>query len=80
MTDLLSLQELPQKQAYIDLDIHNVNNLDKDRMGVVLSSGIGGIETISNSENVLKEKGASRVSPYFIPMALINIASGTVVS
>ncbi|MCI5997180.1 MAG: beta-ketoacyl-ACP synthase II [Peptoniphilaceae bacterium] len=66
------------KQAYIDSDIHNVNNLDKDRMGVVLSSGIGGIETISNSENVLKEKGASRVSPYFIPMALINIAAGTV--
>lgn len=63
------------KQAYED---SNLKDVDRDRMGVILSSGIGGIDTISNCENVLKEKGPSRVSPYFIPMALINIAAGTV--
>ncbi len=42
-------------------------DFDRDRTGVILASGIGGIETISNCENVLNEKGPSRVSPYFIP-------------
>ena len=63
------------KQAFED---SNLQDFDRDRMGVILASGIGGIETISNCESVLNEKGPSRVSPYFIPMALINIAAGTV--
>lgn len=63
------------KQAFED---SNLKDFDRDRTGVILSSGIGGIETISNCENVLNEKGPSRVSPYFIPMALINIGAGTV--
>lgn len=63
------------KQAFED---SNLIDFDRDRTGVILASGIGGIETISNCENVLNEKGPSRVSPYFIPMALINIGAGTV--
>ena len=63
------------KQAFED---SNLKDFDRDRTGVILASGIGGIETISNCENVLNEKGPSRVSPYFIPMALINIGAGTV--
>ena len=63
------------KQAFED---SNLKAFDRDRTGVILASGRGGIETISNCENVLNEKGPSRVSPYFIPMALINIGAGTV--
>lgn len=65
------------KQAMEDskLDIDNINN---DRVGVILGSGIGGINTIQNSCNTLAERGPSKVSPYFIPMSLINLAAGSV--
>lgn len=42
------------------------------------SSGIGGIESIANAEDTLSEKGPSRVSPFFIPMVLVNLAAGNV--
>ncbi|MBQ8603350.1 MAG: beta-ketoacyl-ACP synthase II [Oscillospiraceae bacterium] len=51
---------------------------DKDRLGVIIGSGIGGIETIESAQTNLLERGASRVSPYFIPMALVNLAAGSV--
>lgn len=51
---------------------------DPARMGVIIGSGIGGIETIARCQNVLEEKGPRRVSPFFIPMSLINLAAGQV--
>lgn len=51
---------------------------DRDRMGVLIASGIGGVESIEKNEQVLTSRGPSRVSPYFIPMALINLAAGQV--
>ncbi len=64
------------KQAHQDsaLEIDGIN----ERVGVIVASGIGGIETIENSNQSLLERGASRVSPYFIPMALVNLAAGNV--
>lgn len=51
---------------------------DSSRFGVIISSGIGGIKTIEdNIENMLN-KGASRISPMYIPMAISNMASGNV--
>lgn len=50
----------------------------QEQFGVILGSGIGGVETIAVCEDTLQEKGASRVSPYFIPMSLINLAAGQV--
>lgn len=68
---------IASKQAVEDsaLDLEAVN---LDRMGVLIASGIGGIQTIEACEKALEERGPSRVSPYFIPMALINLASGSV--
>ncbi|MDO4466639.1 MAG: beta-ketoacyl-ACP synthase II [Bacillota bacterium] len=68
---------IASKQAVQDsaLDLENV---DLDRMGVLIASGIGGIETIENSQKSLDTRGPSRVSPYFIPMALVNLAGGQV--
>jgi 3-oxoacyl-[acyl-carrier-protein] synthase II len=48
------------------------------RTGVMIGSGIGGLETIYDGSIVLKEKGPRRMSPFFIPSALINLASGHV--
>lgn len=51
---------------------------DKERTGVIIGSGIGGLATIEKTSVELFEKGPRRVSPFFIPSALINLASGQV--
>ena len=48
------------------------------RTGVMLGSGIGGLQTIAETAVTLKERGPRRVSPFFIPSSLINLASGQV--
>jgi 3-oxoacyl-[acyl-carrier-protein] synthase II len=49
-----------------------------NRVGVYIGAGIGGLPAIEHYHNVLKEKGPGRVSPFFIPMVIINLASGQV--
>ncbi|MBL41154.1 MAG: beta-ketoacyl-[acyl-carrier-protein] synthase II [Rhodospirillaceae bacterium] len=49
---------------------------DKERTGVLIGSGIGGLPEIVEASNVLREKGPRRLSPFFIPSALINLISG----
>ncbi|HTP81420.1 MAG TPA: beta-ketoacyl-ACP synthase II [Alphaproteobacteria bacterium] len=49
---------------------------ERDRTGVLIGSGIGGLKTIHDTSITLQEKGPRRVSPFFIPSALINLASG----
>jgi 3-oxoacyl-[acyl-carrier-protein] synthase II len=53
-------------------------NVDPARYGVVIGSGIGGIGTFEDQHKVLLEKGPSRVSPFFIPMMISDMASGHV--
>ncbi|HKO31266.1 MAG TPA: beta-ketoacyl-ACP synthase II, partial [Nitrospiraceae bacterium] len=48
------------------------------QVGVYIGSGIGGLGSIEHYHEVLKEKGPGRVSPFFIPMTIINLASGQV--
>ena len=50
----------------------------RDRTGVLIGSGIGGLESIYDASILLAEKGPRRISPFFIPSALINLASGQV--
>ena len=50
----------------------------RNRTGVMIGSGIGGLQTIYETSLVLKERGPRRVSPFFIPSALINLVSGQV--
>ncbi|MCR4442352.1 MAG: beta-ketoacyl-ACP synthase II [Peptococcaceae bacterium] len=52
--------------------------LEKERTGVIMGSGIGGIETLEETARVLHEKGPSRVSPFFVPMMIGNMAAGQV--
>lgn len=51
---------------------------DRNRTGVLIGSGIGGLKSISETAVMIKEKGPRRVSPFFIPGALINLISGQV--
>ncbi|SHJ65817.1 beta-ketoacyl-ACP synthase II [Tepidibacter formicigenes] len=59
--------------AKIDLE-----KLEKDKFGVIIGSGIGGIETLEEQHTKLLEKGPRRVSPFFVPMMITNIAAGQI--
>jgi 3-oxoacyl-[acyl-carrier-protein] synthase II len=52
--------------------------MDSFRAGVIVGSGVGGIETLENQHEILMTKGQGRVSPFFIPMMISNMASGRI--
>lgn len=56
----------------------DINAINAERFGVVLGSGIGGMETLEEQSKRLFEKGPKRISPLFIPMMISNIGSGQV--
>ena len=64
-------------QATDDANV-TIGNGNAERVGVMIASGIGGIITISEQLDVLNQKGPNRVSPFFIPMMLPDMASGQV--
>lgn len=53
-------------------------NFDKTRAGMILGSGIGGMEVFNNNSAVMAARGPGRISPFFIPQAIANMASGQV--
>ncbi|MDH3665425.1 MAG: beta-ketoacyl-ACP synthase II [Paracoccaceae bacterium] len=66
------------EQAVTDAGWRPEDEESRQRTGVLIGSGIGGIETIAETAVTLKERGPRRVSPFFIPAALINLCSGQV--
>ncbi|PJJ87179.1 3-oxoacyl-[acyl-carrier-protein] synthase II [Brevirhabdus pacifica] len=65
-------------QAVRDSGWEPANEDERQRTGVMLGSGIGGLSTIADTAVLIKERGPRRVSPFFIPGALINLISGQV--
>ena len=65
-------------QAISDSGWSVEKEVDAHRTGVLIGSGIGGLSSIENAANTLREKGPRRMSPFFIPSCLINLASGQV--
>lgn len=61
------------EDANLDLD-----SIDRDKMGVIIGSGIGGVGTMEEQHKVLMEKGNKRVSPFLVPMMIGNMAAGQV--
>ena len=55
------------------LDLAKTN---RDRVGAMIGSGIGGLITLEDQHNKLLERGPGRLSPFFIPMMILNMASG----
>ena len=69
----LSAAKMAVEDAALDLD-----KLDRLRVGVVLGTGIGGTKTFEDQHQVLLERGPNRVSPFFVPMMIANIAAGQI--
>lgn len=65
------------KEAVEDAKL-DLENMNKERLGVIVGSGIGGLSTIEKEVKTLVEKGPNRVSPMFIPMAISNMAAGNI--
>ena len=61
------------QDAGLDMD-----SLDKDRTGVIVGSGIGGMETFEEQCKVLVNRGPNRISPFLIPMMIANMAAGQI--
>jgi 3-oxoacyl-[acyl-carrier-protein] synthase II len=66
------------EQALVDANYKADTTEKQERAGVLIGSGIGGLPGIAETSILLKEKGPRRVSPFFIPGRLINLASGYV--
>ncbi len=70
---MAAAQQAVQDAGWMPEDIE-----DLERTGVLIGSGIGGLNSISNTAQMMAEKGPRRVSPFFVPGALINLISGQV--
>ncbi|SHJ56371.1 3-oxoacyl-[acyl-carrier-protein] synthase II [Dethiosulfatibacter aminovorans DSM 17477] len=65
-------------QMAIDDSGLDLEKIDSEKIGVVIGSGVGGINTIETEIEKLHKRGPSKVSPFFIPMIISNMASGLV--
>ena len=70
---LVAAQLAVEDSGWIPDDVEAQN-----RTGVMIGSGIGGLETIVTTDQLMNERGTRRISPFFIPSALINLISGHV--
>ncbi len=62
-------------QAFEDCGIE-VTEENSERIGVAIGAGIGGLGTIEKTADLFREKGARRISPFFVPSSIINMISG----
>lgn len=77
--DLYSLYALyATAEAIEDSGLLDHPKLDKERVGVLIASGIGGVITLENEFKVIATKGPRRVSPFLVPMMIADMASGLV--
>ena len=65
-------------QAMRDAGLEAGVNVDPERIGVIVGSGIGGLKSFEEQHDVYHENGPSRISPFFIPMFIADIAAGIV--
>ena len=65
-------------QAMMDSGLVSGENIEPERLGSYIGSGIGGMETFVNETEKLLNEGISRISPLFVPMMISNIAAGNV--
>ena len=64
--------------AMADAGLSDTSSLDPDRIGVIVGSGIGGLKSFEEQHDVYRERGPSKISPFFIPMFIADIAAGIV--
>ncbi len=76
--DLFSIYAMAAADEAVNMSGIDLNAIDKHRLGVIVSSGIGGITTIQAQSTKMALKGMSRIAPLFIPMAISNMAAGNI--
>ena len=76
--DLVSIYGIAAATQAVEDSKLNLDEIDKDRFGVIVGSGIGGMITIQEQVGKLFAKGPSKVSPLFIPMAIGNMVAGNI--
>ena len=76
--DLFSIYALVAAEQAITQAKLTQKAIDPNRVGVIIGSGIGGIQTFEEQHQIMREKGPRRVSPFFIPKLISNIAAGQV--
>ena len=74
--DLFTQYAVAASENAIEQSGLNFKNEDRDRVGVIVSSGIGGMQTFEKQARRLIERGPRRISPFFIPMLISDIAPG----
>jgi 3-oxoacyl-[acyl-carrier-protein] synthase II len=76
--DLFSQYAMAASAMALESSGIDLGGVDRNRAGVVIGSGIGGIGTFEEQHKAMLAKGPSRVSPFFIPMMIANMAAGNV--
>ncbi len=76
MADFILIGLAAAQQAVDDAGWATEDEDERRRTGVLIGSGIGGLQTIADGARTLEERGPRRISPFFIPAALINLAAG----
>lgn len=76
--DLFSIYAMGAADEAVAMSGIDMDAIDKHRLGVIVSSGIGGINTIQEQSAKMTLKGMSRIAPLFIPMAISNMAAGNI--
>ncbi|HEX7595167.1 MAG TPA: beta-ketoacyl-ACP synthase II [Gemmatimonadaceae bacterium] len=66
------------RQAMTNAKLIERNGMDPDRIGVIIGSGIGGLKSFEEQHDVYRERGVGKISPFFIPMFIADIAAGIV--
>jgi 3-oxoacyl-[acyl-carrier-protein] synthase II len=66
------------RQAMTHANLVERNGMDPDRIGVIIGSGIGGLKSFEEQHDVYRERGVGKISPFFIPMFIADIAAGIV--
>ena len=65
-------------EAMADAGLTDQSKYDVDRTGVIVGSGIGGLKSFEEQHDIYRERGQSKISPFFIPMFIADIAAGVV--
>lgn len=76
--DLFSQYAVAASQMAVSDSNIDLDKVDRERFGVIIGSGIGGLGTLQEQITKLNDKGPARVAPLFIPMAIVNMAAGIV--
>jgi 3-oxoacyl-[acyl-carrier-protein] synthase II len=66
------------RQAMTHAGLAEQNGMDPDRIGVIIGSGIGGLKIFEEQHDVYRQRGPGKISPFFIPMFISDIAAGIV--